>query len=213
LGHQGITTDVAATRGGTVGTVPPLVVHWHGFEQASDLVPGLYFGFKAMKTTLIYTLGAFLLGACSEGRPVTVQTPAPVGWSLAPLSAPIQSGDTANVRVDASIQDGWHIYSITQPAGGPIATRITVPVGQPFVAAGDPKPTAQPRIAFDDAFKMNVQLHEKAVGFMVPVRATAAATNAADSVHVNVRYQVCNESLCLPPQTAKLVTPAMVETR
>jgi DsbC/DsbD-like thiol-disulfide interchange protein len=193
--------------------VPPLLVCWHGFERTSGLVPGLYFWFKAMKTTLIYTLGASLLGACSQERPATLQTPAPVRWSLAPPSAPIQGGDTADVRVDASIQDGWHIYSITQPAGGPIATRITVPVGQPFVAAGDPKPTAQPRVAFDDAFKMNVQLHEKAVGFTVPVRASTAATSATDSVHVNVRYQVCNESLCLPPQTAKLVTAALVETR
>lgn len=174
-----------------------------------------------MKITLIYTFGALLLGACSQERPATVQTPVPVRWSLAALPAPMHDGDTASVRVDASIEDGWHIYSVTQPAGGPIATRITVPVGQPFVAAGDPRPTVQPEIAFDDAFKMKVQLHEKAVGFTVPVRATAAAApstaetaaRTSDSVHVNVRYQVCNQSLCLPPQTARLATPAVVEAR
>jgi len=173
--------------------------------------PGLYFGPTAMKTTLIYTLAAGSLAACSPGRPAAAQTP--VIWTIAPISAPIRSGSATNVRIDAKIQDGWHIYSITQPAGGPIATRITVPAGQPFVSAGDPKPTVEPRVAFDDAFHMNVQLHEKAVSFIVPVRSIGAATIVADSIRVNVRYQVCNASLCYPPQTAKLATSASVAVR
>jgi thiol:disulfide interchange protein DsbD len=163
-----------------------------------------------MKNTLIYTLAAASLATplagCSHGRPAVAQTQ--VQWTLAPIAAPIQDGATATVRVDARIQDGWHIYSITQPAGGPIPTRITVPPNQPFESAGDAEPTAQPRVAFDDAFKMNVQMHEKAIGFTVPIRAVGTAATAADSVHVNVRYQVCNESLCLPPQTARLAAAA-----
>ncbi len=163
-----------------------------------------------MKTTLIYTLFALGLAACAPGQPAAAQTP--VVWTIAPLRVVMENGATANVRIDAKIQDGWHIYSITQPAGGPIPTRITIPSGQPFGAAGDSKPSAQPRVAFDDAFHMNVQLHEKAVGFIVPIRSTAPAA-ASDSVHVNVRYQACNASLCLPPQTAKLVAPVSVVPR
>jgi DsbC/DsbD-like thiol-disulfide interchange protein len=167
----------------------------------------LYFVVRAMKTTIIYTTLAVIAAACSAGRPAAAQMP--VTWTIAPLRATPGNGATVPVRIDARIQQGWHIYSITQPAGGPIATRITVPPGQVVVAAGAATPTVQPRIAYDDAFKMNVQLHEKAVGFNVPVRSSRLAS-ATDSVHVNVRYQVCNASLCYPPQTARLATPLFV---
>ncbi len=165
---------------------------------------------RLMKTTLIYILSSVCLAACSPSQPAAAQTP--VVWTIAPPRVVMKNGAIASVRIDAKIQDGWHIYSITQPAGGPIPTRITVPPGQPFGAAGDSKPSVPPRVAFDDAFHMNVQLHEKAVGFMVPIRSTAPVT-ASDSVHVNVRYQACNASLCLPPQTAKLVAPVSVVLR
>ena len=159
-----------------------------------------------MKTTYIYVyaLAAGTMAACSSPTPAAAQTP--VHWTVAPVRGALKTGAITNVQIDAKIQDGWHIYSITQPAGGPIATRITVPAGQPFILAAEPKPSAPPHVAFDDAFHMNVQLHEKAIGFEVPVRFIGLAGNAASSVHVNVRYQACNASLCLPPQTAKLVT-------
>lgn len=163
-----------------------------------------------MKTTLIYTLAAGCLTACTPGQPAAAQTP--VIWTIAPLRVAMKQGVVATVRIDAKIQDGWHIYSITQPSGGPIATRISIPPGQPFVAAGDPKPSVPPHVSFDDAFRMNVQLHEKTVGFTIPVRSTSTATTS-DSVHVNVRYQVCSRSLCLPPQTAKLVAPVLPAPR
>ena len=156
------------------------------------------------------------LSACSPGQPANAQKSAdatkPVTWTIAPVTGPVTVGQTVNVRINAVLQDGWHIYSITQPAGGPIATRITLPTEQAFTLASDPKPTVQPEIKFDEAFRMNVQLHEKAVGFTVPVR-LAAAMPIPDSVHVNVRYQVCNASLCYPPQTAKLVAPVSPEAR
>jgi DsbC/DsbD-like thiol-disulfide interchange protein len=171
-----------------------------------------------MLSTFVYaTLAAGILTACSITPPVAAQTP--VHWTISPLRSSPRNGASVNVRIDAKIQDGWHIYSITQPSGGPFATRITVPAGQPFVAAGDPKPTPAPRVAFDDAFHMNVQLHETAVGYTGPVRfAPSAATpgrriTAPDSVRVNVRYQVCNASLCLPPQTEKLAAPIAAAAR
>ena len=175
-----------------------------------------------MKTTLIYMLAAVPIAACSSSRPTSEQAP-PVKWSIEPARAAVASAETTSVRIDAQIERGWHIYSVTQPAGGPIATRITVPAGQQLIASGTPVPSAPPRTSFDGAFHMDVQLHENTVGFIVPLRAATtgatqvrvqggAPSNARvamssvlpESVHVNVRYQVCNDSLCFPPQTARL---------
>jgi hypothetical protein len=166
-----------------------------------------------MKTAFIYTAAALALAACSRTPPAAAQTP--VHWTVAPIPGPVRDGTVSNVKIDATIQAGWHIYSITQPPGGPYATRISVPDGQSFAAAGNPRVLLQAHIAFDSAFKMKVQLHEKAASFDVPVRfiGNAATGATGDSVHVNVRYQVCNASLCLPPQTARLVAPVLARAK
>ncbi len=172
-----------------------------------------------MKPTLVYMMAATLFVACSAQQPAegrksaSAQAPGgselPASWTIRPVTQPVGPDRMTSVRIDVALQAGWHIYSITQPTGGPIATRITVPAGQPFELAGNPKPTVNPVVKFDDAFRMNVQEHEKGVGFTIPVRLSAGAPTA-DSMHVNVRYQVCNASFCYPPQTAKLVAPVLV---
>ena len=167
-----------------------------------------------MKTTYLYTLvsaAAVATVACGVAAPARAQSP--VRWSIAPLVGPLKTGVATSVHIEANLLPGWHIYSITQPGGGPIATRISLPSEQSFEMIGAATPTPAPRVAFDDAFHMNVELHEKSVGFAVPVRYTGSATARPDSVRVNVRYQVCNASLCYPPQTAKLAAPVTAHAR
>ena len=138
-----------------------------------------------------------------QASPITQAAKArPVVWTVEPVAAPITMRP-ASVRIRGRINKGWHIYSTTQPAGGPIATRISLPDGQPFVQAGRPEPVSAPTISYDDAFHMQVQEHTNDVEFVVPVRA-AALVIPGDSLRINVRYQVCNDSLCYPPQTARL---------
>jgi len=170
-----------------------------------------------MKPTSIFLLAAVVLVACND--PKSTGTPGgsssgavppssqPVKWTIAPITTKLASGDSIPVRIDLSLQAGWHVYAVTQPVagptGGPMATRITVPPNQPFVLAGQPKPTSKPEVKFDEAFGMTVQEHDESVGFDIPVRLTSTAP---DSLHVTVRYQVCNAKLCYPPQTVKLAT-------
>jgi thiol:disulfide interchange protein DsbD len=110
------------------------------------------------------------------------------------------------VTLDATIEDGWHVYSVAQPAaqpgGGPIPTRITIVSGQNVTAAGDPKAETPPQVSFDSAFRMNVAEHDRQARFTVPI--ALATAPAPDSVRVDVRYQTCNASLCLPPRTVHL---------
>jgi hypothetical protein len=45
-----------------------------------------------------------------------------VHWSVTVVSRDaIKRGSSASVQLSAEIQDGWHVYALTQPAGGPIA--------------------------------------------------------------------------------------------
>ncbi len=167
----------------------------------SQVDPALYYKLKPMKNALIctYALATVAATACSHSAPPAAP---PVRWTIVPLRSPITSSPDT-VVVQASIAPGWHVYSLTQPAGGPVATRVTLSPGQPFELAGTPVSAPAPHVAYDDAFKMNVQLYEARVRFLVPVRASRAVM-PADSVRVNVRYQICNASLCYPPQKANL---------
>lgn len=174
-----------------------------------------------MKPISICLLAVTMVAACTGQQPsrasgnsssgVSSDGQQPVQWTISPIAPTVASGETTSVRIDASLQTGWHIYAVTQPVagptGGPMPTRITLPSDQPFVLAGDPQPTSKPEVKFDEAFRMNVQEHDQSLGFLVPVRLTGSAL-PTDSVRVNVRYQVCNAKLCYPPQTVKLATAA-----
>ena len=58
----------------------------------------------------------------------------PVQWSASARSGSVRPGGLAAVDVTAQMADGWHVYSVAQ-VRPPIATRITVPAGQPFALA------------------------------------------------------------------------------
>jgi DsbC/DsbD-like thiol-disulfide interchange protein len=134
----------------------------------------------------------------------------PVTWTGAVVPARVERGGLVNVRLTATIDTGWHLYSTTQPPGGPVPTRITVQ-SPPFVLAGAvlfPKPTVHP----DPNFQINVETYESAVTFVIPVRVDAAAPVGTDTVVVSARYQACNATLCLPPQTAKVPVAVQVAT-
>ena len=60
----------------------------------------------------------------------------PIKWSLAKTPASAAAGQTFRIDLTATIDEGWHLYSISQPPGGPITTRISVAKDQPFTLAG-----------------------------------------------------------------------------
>ncbi|MGI8508816.1 MAG: protein-disulfide reductase DsbD N-terminal domain-containing protein [Gemmatimonadaceae bacterium] len=146
--------------------------------------------------------------ACSAPR-VGAQTP--VHWTATAPSGSVPVGGRVNIKLQATIADGWHIYAINQGPGGPIPTRITLAPDQPFTLADVVSTTSAPRTELDQSFGIKVMMHEKSAAFTVPVRISPAVRSGIDSVHVNARYQVCNATLCLPPQTARLT--AALRTR
>src|SRR5258707_14264147 len=82
--------------------------------------------------------------------------PNPVKWSVRanpPIKVLNVSGKL-RVEVVAQIYEGWHIYSLTQPEGGPFPTRITVPAGQLFKLAGSIQ-APHPKTKFEEVFGIN----------------------------------------------------------
>lgn len=144
----------------------------------------------------ILALAAALL---SQASPV----PDPVRWLLAQTAPrPVAAASTTTVKLKAEIRPGWHLYSIGQPPGGPIATEISLPAGQPFTFAR-PIAAPKPHVIFDPGFGMPVQLYTDQAEFGLTIKVGAAAPAGSQTLTVEARYQSCNDSLCLPPRTTR----------
>src|SRR5580700_319862 len=121
-------------------------------------------------------IAALLVAACSGAEQN------PVHWTI---TEGRRSHDTVTARITAKIDDGWHLYSISQPPGGPIATRIWIPEDQPFKQSGNlrgPKPDK----IFDAAFNMDVEFYEGSAEFQLPVK---PAADGKQTLHVKASYQ------------------------
>lgn len=128
----------------------------------------------------------------------------PAIWSLrVPAKARIvHPGQVFELEAVVELQPGWHVYAITQGPGGPVVTRFTVPPKQPFQLAGAVRqPT--PKKAFDQNFGIPTEFFEERAAFTIPLKALPAAPGKYKVV-ANVEYQVCNDQLCMPPETLPL---------
>ena len=113
------------------------------------------------------------------------------------------AGSQIQAILNARVKTGWHLYSMTQPPGGPIPTSISVEEDPVFSQAG---PVKQPpvKIWFDQAFAINSEYLEGSVDFRIPVKVGAAALPGPYSLPAKIRFMVCSDTLCLPPKTVHL---------
>ena len=82
-----------------------------------------------------------------------------------------------------------------------------IPDGQPFNIVGNPK-SSPPLKKRDENFQMKTESYVGMAKFTLSVKKTSAS--ATVPIPIDVRFQVCNESLCLPPSTVHLeATPAV----
>ncbi|CAN5207124.1 cytochrome c biogenesis protein CcdA [soil metagenome] len=137
---------------------------------------------------------------------VYAQTPAK--WSLASEDSgkAFAAGDTFKAKLTASIDAGWHLYALEQPEGGPIPTSIKVTEGKPFALVGgiiSAKPIIEPDPNFMVAGKpLETRYFIDNAVFEIPIRAERGTS--ATELSVDVRYQLCNETFCLPPRTTRV---------
>ncbi len=160
--------------------------------------------FSTLKTLLWgFLVGATLINATLQQD----EAVNPIHWSLKLTTAQktYQKGEPFTVQLQAQIEDGWHLYALEEIPNGPRPTRILLPDEQAFAFAGElgqPMPISK----FDENFGVETQFYEKAVTFRVPLKIADTAQPGVTKLVLQVRYQTCNDTLCLPPKTVKLET-------
>ena len=133
---------------------------------------------------------------------------APVSLSMSVKPAKAKAGEKLTAQITAAIGGGWHLYSITQGTGGPVPTRITVDEGV-FKAAGAVRGSA-PQKQMDPNFGIATETYTGSASFSVPVAVDSSAQTGAQTLSVSVRYQACNDKVCLPPKTLKVSAPVEI---
>jgi suppressor for copper-sensitivity B len=117
------------------------------------------------------------------------------------------SGGPSQLVVTAVIEQGWHLYAVDQPRGGPTPTVIRVASDAPLVPTGPFVPD-QPPVAHevDDipAWKgLELREHAGTVVWRVPLKVNPSGSG--ERITGSVTFQLCQDTSCLPPETVDFV--------
>ena len=120
----------------------------------------------------------------------------PVQWTLRPQSAAIAPGGTAIFELDAAIQPGWHLYSPTTPAGGPIITKIKLNDNPAIAAYRMYRPAPSRDSTRTSTLRPRRTLTKRS--FSLKLR-PQRARQALQQSRRRCRYQACSDVRCLNP--------------
>ena len=138
----------------------------------------------------------FLLAFACTSMIAVAQIANPVSWTF---NSKKISENVYEVQMIATMQNGWHLYSQTQPKDA-----IAIPTSFSF--------TKNPLVLFDGKIKeigkmekftdqdlgVSANQYSKVVVFSQKVKLTGKAKS---NVGGNVTYQTCDDKKCLPPKT------------
>lgn len=122
----------------------------------------------------------------------------PVSWTF---SSKKIADKTYELRLTATIESGWHLYSQIQPQDA-IAepTLITFNNNPLLTLEGTIKEDGKLEKFHDAKLEVSANQYSKKVDFIQTVKLKA---NAKTKVSGNVRFQTCNDEKCLPPKTIR----------
>ena len=141
-------------------------------------------------TTLFLALTASLLiGAIA-------QIYEPIRWHVEQKAT---GEGTADLYLRASIDEGWHLYGLQLPEGGPLATSIVFTEVKNAQLVGEMKPLSELHYEYDANFDMELNWYTGEAVFVQSI-----AFDQADAVRIegHVEYMACNDQTCLPPAEA-----------
>ncbi|QDV40438.1 Thiol:disulfide interchange protein DsbD precursor [Stieleria neptunia] len=117
----------------------------------------------------------------------------PVSWT----ASYVTDGQRGRLDIEATVGRAWHIYSTTQPPGGPLATKFSIASPQTVSIAGKFKPDEPPTKSVSDVYPgVTIEEHEGVVRWSAPIKIPAGFQ---DPIKVDVNALVCQTSgSCLP---------------
>lgn len=134
----------------------------------------------------------FILFACILSVNVVAQTTEPVRWEF---SVQKSASGGFELRMEAILEEGWHIYSQHTPDGGPVATSFSF-TKNPFIEK-DGVVLEQGKLEkkLEPLFDVEVMQFSDRVVFVQKLK---LKTKVKTAINGTVQYMVCNEHQCIP---------------
>ncbi|OAV68302.1 Thiol:disulfide interchange protein DsbD precursor [Bacteroidales bacterium Barb4] len=134
----------------------------------------------------------FLLAAAVLSVQAQIMTPVKWKIRLEDTGAPEKA-----VVFAAVCDEGWHLYDMNLPEGGPVSTSFDFETVAGVELVGSPVPSVAPTKVQDEMFQMELRWYAEAVSFTQKIRVTDAAGFALAG---EVEFMACNDAMCLPPE-------------
>jgi len=145
------------------------------------------------------------LSLCSA---VASQVPVqPVQWTgaVAPKTA-VRAGANIVIELSAAVQEGWHVYGLAQLPGGPTPLRVTLDTNAFVQTAGAPTGSS-PVKKHDTDFDLDTEVYNGRFDLHLQAQINQHSPAGRNLIPVSVRFQACNDRVCLPPRTIHLSVP------
>ncbi len=146
-------------------------------------------------------LGSFVLLLLLNAGSVIAQEPSKWRLEVEPNNQKYEAQQEIELKLIADVEPGWHLYSLKEIKGGPIATTIKSSLPEDFELSGEIQ-SPEPKIEFDPNFKIDTSFFTDHAEFLVPVKVLEDLS--ADKLSLDVRFQLCDDTLCLPPKTMRV---------
>jgi thiol:disulfide interchange protein DsbD len=133
---------------------------------------------------------------CASG--LLAQKLDPVQWTLTSDISKAPPGSTVPLKLTAKLQEGWHVYSLTTPEGGPIPSTAAIADNAAIekTVLYQPKPERK----LDPNFGIDTETFGEEAVFLVNAQVKKDAPKGDTVLEAQVRYQSCNDRQCLPPR-------------
>ena len=117
----------------------------------------------------------------------------------------VNQGEIAIIDVNAELDFTWRIYAVYDVPEGPSSTKFIIE--SDIVNKSGRVIEPEPIEKFDEGFGNITKYHEGTPQFSIPLELKDDLPNGTYNVDVIIDYQVCNNSLCYPPnQITKTAT-------
>jgi hypothetical protein len=133
------------------------------------------------------------------------QTPDPqVDW-VASWASP------TTLELSGHVEDGWHVYALTQRPGGPIALRVSID-DNPVARLAGPPSGSTPETRLDPSFNLQTEFYTSSFAVHVPVALQPGTAAGNQQIPLSIRFQTCSARECKPPKTIHLSVPVEVRS-
>ncbi len=137
----------------------------------------------------LYKLLFLIFSFCISFETLQAQIIEPVKWQ-------IKINDQSEIVFQASIDNGWHLYDMNLPEGGPVSTSFTFDKKDGAELVGKIIVSSKVTKMYDEMFEMELRWFEKTAIFKQKIKIT---NPEKFKISGEVSYMACNDERCLPP--------------